>query len=121
MANDERLFNIYIADVPFDQSNKSKVRPALLIEVDAGKAIVYKITSKYEKKSKKIKTFYYPIVDWKEAHLLKKSYIDIHKAYRLPQEIVFKHPPIGMLSQYDVIRLFDFANNFWTNKKNKTN
>jgi len=116
MGSNEDIFNIYIADVPFDQSEKSKIRPALLIDVGNGTAMVYKITSKYKTKSDKVKSFYYPIIDWKEAHLLKPSYVDIHKIYNLPQEIVFKRQPIGMLTKIDIIRLYDFANNYWAKK-----
>lgn len=118
MAKNEDIYNIYIANIPFDDSNRSKFRPALLIDVGESTAVVYKITSKYQNKSDKVKDFYYPIMNWKDAHLRKPSYIDVHKTYRLPQSIVFKHQPIGMLSEYDVIALFDFVNNY-LNKLNK--
>lgn len=58
-------------------------------------------------------------LDIGKMHILRKtSYVDVHKTYRLPQSIVFKHQPIGMLSEYDVIALFDFVNNYF-NKLNK--
>lgn len=60
--------------------------------------------------------FYYPIVNWKDAHLRKSSYVDVHKTYRLPQSVVFKYRPVGMLSEYDVVALFDFTNNYLLNK-----
>ncbi|MCV3763506.1 hypothetical protein OF389_11340 [Companilactobacillus farciminis] len=107
-----KIFTIYIANVPFDDSDQSKFQPALLIDIGENTAVVYKITSKYQNKSDTVKDFYYPIMNWKDTHLRKPNYVDVHKTYRLPQSIVFKHQLIGMLSEYDVIALFDFANNY---------
>lgn len=116
MAKNNDIYNIYIANIPFDDSNQSKFRPALLIDIDKSTVLVYKITSKYQNKFDRIMDFYYPIVNWRDAHLRKPSYVDVHKTYRLPQSVVFKHQPIGMLSEYDVVALFDFTNNYLLNK-----
>ncbi|MCW8103844.1 hypothetical protein [Lactobacillus mulieris] len=37
--------DIYIANVPFDENNGSKVRPALVIEISQDSVMVFKITS----------------------------------------------------------------------------
>ena len=42
--------DIYIADVPFDEENGSKVRPALVLRVRDGWVNVFKVTSQYPKK-----------------------------------------------------------------------
>lgn len=55
--------DIYIADVPFDEENGSKVRPALVLRVRDGWVNVFKVTSQYQNKSTKIKRFYYPICE----------------------------------------------------------
>lgn len=59
MAKNEDIYNIYIANVPFDYSD----RPALFIDIGESTALVYKITSKYQSKSDRIMDFYYPIVN----------------------------------------------------------
>ncbi|MDF7639765.1 type II toxin-antitoxin system PemK/MazF family toxin [Lactobacillus sp. ESL0791] len=100
--------DIYIADVPFDEGNGSKIRPALVTEVTAKKVIVLKITSKYNLNSEKIKQFYYPIKDWQAAGLNKKSYVDIHRGYHLPAEKVFARKPLGKLTDLDRVGLYDF-------------
>lgn len=100
--------DIYIADVPFDEGIGRKVRPALVIEVENDKVFVFKVTSQYRRKLTQIKKLYYPIKEWKEAGLRKKSYVDTHKMYRLPRKWIFSRQPIGKLTDYDRIGLFKF-------------
>ncbi|MEE5988566.1 type II toxin-antitoxin system PemK/MazF family toxin [Ligilactobacillus equi] len=105
---------IYIANVPFDDVNDSKVRPALVIKVGQEQVTVFRVTSQYQKKSVQIEQEYYPIQEWEEAGLKKKPYVDTHKLYRLSREKIFSRKPIGKLTSFDQMGLFDFI-------KNKTN
>ena len=108
--------DIYIANVPFDDKNSNKIRPALVVKVKDQRVNVFKITSKFKNKSQFVKGFYYPIEEWKEAGLRKKSYVDTHKTYNLPEAMVFSKKPIGKLTDQDVINLFKFSNN-WKQKQ----
>lgn len=100
--------DIYIADVPFDEENDSKVRPALVLRVRDGWVNVFKVTSQYQNKSTKIKRLYYPICEWKKAGLKKQSYVDTHRTYSLPEKFIFSRRPIGKLTELDRIKLFEF-------------
>lgn len=100
--------DIYIANVPFDEGIGSKVRPALVIEIQDEKVIVFKVTSQYQRKSAQIRKLYFPIQEWQEAGLRKKSYVDTHKMYRLAQKWLFSRRPIGKLTDIDRIGLFEF-------------
>lgn len=100
--------DIYIADVPFDEENGSKARPALVLRVQNGWVNVFKVTSQYQKKSAKIRQLYYPICEWKQAGLKKKSYVDTHRTYSLPEKFIFSRRPIGKLTELDRIKLFEF-------------
>lgn len=103
-----KAMDIYIANVPFDEGAGSKVRPALLIEIERERVKVFKVTSQYENKSTRIKRLYYPIKKWKEAGLKKRSYVDTHKIYRLTKKWVFSQQPIGKLTDTDRLGLFEF-------------
>lgn len=103
--------DIYIANVPFDEGNGSKVRPALVIEVEKERVIVFKVTSQYERKSVQIQRMYYPIKQWREAGLRKQSYVDTHKMYRLNKKWIFSQRPIGKLTALDRLGLFSFVRN----------
>lgn len=103
-----KSMDIYIADVPFDEGTGSKVRPALVIEVESEKVVVFKVTSQYKNKSAQIKKLYYPIKEWKNAGLKKESYVDTHKLYRLAKRWIFSRKPIGKLTDIDCLGLFEF-------------
>ncbi len=100
--------DIYIADVPFDDGHGSKIRPALVVEVGRDQVVVLKVTSQYQRKSAQIKRLYYPIREWQEAGLRKKSYVDTHEFYWLSKKWVFSHRPIGKLTATDQLGLFAF-------------
>ncbi|HJG17693.1 type II toxin-antitoxin system PemK/MazF family toxin [Limosilactobacillus vaginalis] len=108
--------DIYIADVPFDEENGSKVRPALVLRVRDGWVNVFKVTSQYQNKSAKIKRLYYPIYEWKQAGLKKQSYVDTHRTYSLPEKFIFSRKPIGKLTELDRIKLFEFIQSVRKNK-----
>lgn len=100
--------DIYIANVPFDEETGSKVRPALVIEVNQERVMVFKVTSQYRNKSAQIKRLYYPIKEWQQAGLRKQSYVDIHKLYDLSKKWLFSCQPIGKLTDLDRLALFNF-------------
>ncbi|WP_125588252.1 type II toxin-antitoxin system PemK/MazF family toxin [Companilactobacillus jidongensis] len=107
-----RPMDLYIANVPFDEVSKSKLRPALVVDVSENYVLVFKITSKYENKSTNIKKTYYPIQYWEEAGLMKKSYVDIHKNYKIIRSAVFSRPPIGRLKTTDINDLYLFVQKY---------
>lgn len=98
---------LYIASIPFEDKKSQKPRPALVVAVKVNVVSIFKITSKYQNKSNEIKRLYYLIVDWKAAGLRKRSYVDTHRFYNLPEKFIFSHKPIGKLSTFDtnVIKL----------------
>ncbi len=63
---------IYIADVPFDDKDDSKIRPALVVKVSNERVNIFKVTTKFKNKSKKIRRLYYPIKKWKLSNFLCK-------------------------------------------------
>lgn len=69
-----KINDIYTAYVSWPGGGKR--RPVLLIEDGKEKVTVFKITTKYEQKSDRIKKNYFPISNWKELGLDKQSYID---------------------------------------------
>ncbi len=99
---------IYIADVPFEDKSDSKIRPALVIKVANKRVNIFKITTKFKSKPKKIKKLYYPIQEWSNAGLKEQSYVDTHRTYNLAQDAIFSRKPIGKLNSTDVIGLFEF-------------
>lgn len=103
-----RPMELYVANVPFDEGIGQKIRPALVVKVYRHRVNVFKITSQYRNKSAAIRRFYYPIRQWEEAGLKKKSYVDTHRTYSLPDEQIFKNKPIGRLTTLDAANLFDF-------------
>lgn len=103
--------DLFIANIPFDDNQGSKIRPALVININQNQVSVFKITSQYKHKSAKIRRLYYPIKNWEKAGLSKQSYIDTHKLYQLPKKAVFNRRPIGTLSDFDCLELFNFIKN----------
>lgn len=102
---------IYLAEIPYEDRNQVKYRPALVVSVGRDDVTVFKITSKYRSKSERIKKYYYPIQEWQQAGLNRQSYVDTHRTFTLPQRIVFKKPPLGKLTISDTINLFEFIKN----------
>lgn len=102
---------IYLAEIPYEDRDQVKYRPALVVSVGRDDVTVFKITSKYQSKSERIKWYYYPIQEWQQAGLRRQSYVDTHRTYTLPQRIVFKKPPLGKLTTNDMINLFEFIKN----------
>lgn len=72
---------IYTAYVSWETGGKR--RPILVVEFQDKWLYFYKITSKFQNKSKYIKAQYYTIRDWQKAGLVKQSYIDTGTLLRL--------------------------------------
>ena len=109
---------IYIADVPFDDEDDSKIRPALVVKVSDERVNIFKVTTKFKNKSKKIRRLYYPIKKWKESGLKELSYVDTHRTYNISQNAVFNRKPIGKLDNGDIVGLFEFIQKITKESKN---
>ncbi|GHU51740.1 MazF family toxin-antitoxin system [Clostridia bacterium] len=102
------IFDIYLAYMSFDEDKGGKERPVLVVDIDDGLAVVYNVTSQYGGKSEYIRSKYYPLKDWKQAGLLKQSYVDTVKARYIEQSVCTKS--IGTLTETDKTGLIAFLN-----------
>lgn len=101
--------NVFLAYLKYDDLTGGKTRPVLYIEQADGYYYVYKITSKFQNKSSRIRAKYYKINDWQQSGLKKESWIDCNKRYKLPmQRAKLRH--IGQLTKLDLKRLLAFIN-----------
>ena len=99
------LYDIYIAFVSW--GNEGKRRPILFLEASGEKVKAFKITTKYDSKSEKVKKKYFVINDWRQAGLSKLSYIDISHIIAVPLPAV-EINPIGRLTEADEERFIKF-------------
>ena len=98
-------YDIYIAYISWGADGKH--RPILFLEETNGIIKAFRITSKYEDKSKNIKAHYFKINDWQQSGLSKQSYIDIGEKVRIPLSMISPKSPIGRLSATDKQRLLE--------------
>lgn len=98
-------YSVYLADVPFEDQEGSKYRPALVVRSARGVTMVLKITSQYEGKDAAIQNLYYPIQHWQQAGLSKPSYVDTHSYFVLPTAVFTTHKQLGNLDERDAKRL----------------
>lgn len=99
---------IYTAYVSWGSNGKR--RPVLIVENREKNVFCYKITSKYQNKSEKIKRNYFPLDDWETEGLKIQSYVDIGKIVKLSKEnISFRF--VGELSMHDTEALIEFIRN----------
>lgn len=98
-------YSVYLADVPFEDQEGSKYRPALVVRSAGGVTMVLKITSQYEGKDAAIQNLYYPIQHWHQAGLSKPSYVDTHVYFELPTSMFTSHKQLGNLEERDAKRL----------------
>lgn len=103
-----RPFQIYLADVPYDEKPGSTYRPALVMIPHVGQTRIYKVTTRYDDKSSEIKDVYYPIKNWKQAGLDKQSYVDVHKTYEVPTRKLTEKKLKGALTAEDSVRLVKY-------------
>ena len=107
--------NVGFTFVTFGTTSYGKKRPVLITSTDDQSIQFFSITSQYEKKSEAIKKQYYPIEDWKEIGLSKKSWIDIGSLNRAAREdIQFEY--VGDLTNRDLNGLAEFIENFRASK-----
>jgi hypothetical protein len=99
---------VAVALVQFSERNGGKKRPIFLVDGFASddEAHAFKITSKYENKSKKIRSKYFKIQDWQAAGLRKPSWIDVN--VELDVNDLPKYQVIGKLSREDLTRFIEF-------------
>lgn len=76
-----KINEIYTAFVSWQRGGKR--RPVLILNINKNEVLVFKITTQYQNKSQYIKDKYYKIKDLSLAGLVKQSYIDTVKTYRL--------------------------------------
>ncbi len=98
-------YSVYLADVPFEDQEGSKYRPALVVRSVGEVTMVLKITSQYEDKDMAIQNLYYPIQHWQQAGLNKPSYVDTHSYFELPTSVFTTHKQLGSLDERDAKRL----------------
>lgn len=107
--------NVGFTFVKFGTTSDGKRRPVLITSTDDKNFQFLSITSQYEDKSEAIKKKYYPIEDWKEIGLSKKSWIDIGSLSRAARaDIQFEY--VGDLTNRDLNRLAEFIENFPASK-----
>lgn len=88
-------YSVYLADVPFEDREGSKYRPALVVKSSGAVTMALKITSRYEGKDAAIQNLYYPIQHWQQAGLNKPSYVDTHGYFELPTSVFTSHKTAG--------------------------
>ena len=106
-------YDVVIAYMTFSEGTGGKRRPILLVKHSKKIYMGMKITSKYQSKSEKIKSHYYPIKDWRKAGLKKPSYVDIFNLMKLSESYIIKNNirRIGHLTSYDNKHLRQFIKN----------
>ncbi len=94
-------FDIYWADIPFEENSSNKTRPALVI-TEIGEQIMFlKITTKGTAAE-----YHLPITEWKKAGLKEPSYISYQPFYRIEKSKVGEK--IGRLQQIDIFMLENY-------------
>ena len=99
-------FDICVAYISWETGGKR--RPILLLVNANDYAEVFRITSKYEGKSKTIQAQYFEINDWQQAGLSGLSYIDTVASIEVPISLISS--TIGKLTENDKQRLLKFLN-----------
>lgn len=107
-----RTNDIVSVFITFVDSNDGKKRPALVLKVEKESLTILRLTTKYKNKSNKIKAQYYPIKDWQEAGLVRKSYIDVGSVIQIDKTTQKKVYKIGSLTTRDIKCLSQFITNY---------
>lgn len=100
-------YDIMILNVQFGDGIGAKNRPAIILKLNGETISFYSITSQYENKSQYIQSKYFEIIDYVEAGLRKRSWIDTMTVKRLNENEVHFHV-IGRLSMEDTYRFMRF-------------
>lgn len=107
--NKSELVSIYVA---FTDVSGGKRRPVLITKHSENILHFYRLTSKYDNKSAKIKMQYYPLKDWREAGLIKPSWIDIGQELKARKDDLSSIRHIGHLTERDINGLTLFVEKF---------
>lgn len=103
-----KINEIYTAYVSWGTDGKR--RPILVIHDTENNVFCYRITSKFSQKPEKIKRNYFPLTDWRQAGLVKESYVDVGNVSKLSKDkITFRF--VGELSLRDIKSLTEFIHN----------
>ena len=94
-----RQYDIYWAEVPFEDTDDSKIRPVIILDDRTVFVIGVGVTSQ----SPKPKSNDYVIQDWKEAGLSKQSAAKLDRKVKIPAERIKEK--IGRLSSRDILCL----------------
>lgn len=97
-------FDIYWADIPFEDEDNDKNRPALVITEIKEQVLFLKITTKGTASE-----YHLPITEWEKAGLSEPSYISYQPFYRIEKSKVGER--IGRLQQIDIFRLENYLTN----------
>ena len=102
-----RFLAIYIINISHDPDSP---RPALvmqLVEPDNDFKML-EITHQNPINRDNHQKYYYPIKEWQQANLDKRSWIYVKKGVEVPTKIITSRMPIGKLSSLDQTGLFKF-------------
>lgn len=92
-----KKWDIYLANVPFEDIPQSKCRPVIILDDSAILVDCVKMTSKPPRSGE------YILQKWKEAGLKKETTVRISKRLALSQTSFIKH--IGSLHPVDIIEI----------------
>lgn len=93
--------------VYFTQQSGGKTRPVLVVAANDDQFLAYKITTKFQSKSKLVQNRYFKIMDWQAAGLDKLSYVDLYSGTMWLPIAKMQHK-LGHLSPSDILRLQQF-------------
>lgn len=91
------LWDVYLAKVPFEDIDKTKIRPVLIIEEYAYIVSCIKMTSQAPRPGE------YVLKKWKEAGLKKETTVRLSKALWLSKDLILKK--IGHLHPIDILEI----------------
>lgn len=98
---------IAVAFIKYEnEEHQGKTRPVLIYKQDDAHYQLFKITSKFSTKSKRIQRFYYEIREWKHSGLDQPSWIDTGRLVEFHKD--WKLVRIGKLQLSDIKGLDKF-------------
>ncbi len=92
-----RRWEVYLADVPFEEQADSKVRPVLLLGACAAVIDCLKMTGQSPRPGE------YVLQKWEEAGLRKPTTVRISKRLALPENRLRRR--LGMLQPVDIMEI----------------
>ncbi|WP_125583515.1 toxin-antitoxin system, toxin component, MazF family protein [Levilactobacillus cerevisiae] len=101
--------SIYVSYV---DGSGGKRRPVLIVARDSDCIKFFRLTSKYQSKSRKIQQQYFPLQDWAMIGLKMATYVDIGKLLEINFQKLEKVTYIGQLSLRDKLNLQHFIDKF---------